>query len=261
MHGVVRRSQREWGFGQLGAIDGVRQPVIWMNVVAVVTLIGLGGLTSAVAQQDLDIQLKKILETAADICYTVEQRGRKSESQLKGEVQAKLSGIIAKLADLGGAASGYTDSQEWQGLSQEALGAALKESANCRERVFNTLLDRILPPVRGDMRPFISPSDVSGQYNGIVVVEAQTVQGPAQAARPVRLIIDSMVSGDNSFHGTLIGLTDNIPDAYWNIVGKITRNHITFTAYPNVNGPNEVEMYFDGSVLDNSIEGVVTTQV
>src|SRR6266446_5422903 len=114
-------------------------------VVSAFTLIGLGELTSAAAQQDLDTQLKMIRATAADICYTVEQRGRKSDAQLTGEVQAQVNGIIAKLVDLGGKASGNIGSQEYQGVSQEALATALKESANCRERVFNKLLDRILP--------------------------------------------------------------------------------------------------------------------
>jgi hypothetical protein len=66
--------------------------MIRMTVVTAVTLIGLGGVTPAAAQQTLDI--KEIRETAADICYTVEQRGRKSDAQLKGEVQAKVTGIF-----------------------------------------------------------------------------------------------------------------------------------------------------------------------
>jgi hypothetical protein len=114
-------------------------------VVSAFTLIGLGELTSAAAQQDFDAQLKMIRETAADICYTVDQRGRKSDAQLTGEVQAQVNGIISKLFDLSGKASGNIGSQEYRGVSQEALATALKESANCRERVLNKLLDRIRP--------------------------------------------------------------------------------------------------------------------
>jgi hypothetical protein len=87
--------------------------------------------------------LKEIRETAADICYTVEQRGQKSEAQLTGEVQAKVTGVVAKVADLRVKGSGKISSQEYQGVSQEALAAALTASVNCRERVFYKLVDKI----------------------------------------------------------------------------------------------------------------------
>ena len=121
-----------------------------------VTLIWLAELSSAAAQPDISIQraaLKEIRETAADICYTVEQRGRKSEAQLTGEVQAKVTGIVSKIADLGIKGSGQISSQEYQGVSQEALGAALTASANCRERVFNKLVDKILSSPSGKASP------------------------------------------------------------------------------------------------------------
>ena len=120
-----------------------------MNGAGIGALFWLIGFVAAAAQPDISAQraaLKEIRETAADICYTVEQRGQKSEAQLTGEVQAKVTGVIAKVTDLGVKGSGQIGSQEYQGVSQDALGAALLASANCRERVFNKLVDRILPP-------------------------------------------------------------------------------------------------------------------
>jgi hypothetical protein len=134
--------------------------------VGIVLSMCLMGPTLAVAQQnDLATQraaLKEIREAAADICYTVEQRGQKSEVELTGEVQAKVTGVVAKVADLGVKGSGHIGAQEYQGVSQEALGAALAASANCRERVFNKLVDRILPPQSGMVAP---PRQVSPQQS------------------------------------------------------------------------------------------------
>jgi hypothetical protein len=123
----------------------------------IVALIWLGGLIPVAAQQNnlaaQSAALKEIQETAAGICYTVEQKGDKSQAQLMGEVQAKVTGVVAKIADLGIKASGTTSSEEYRGVSQEALGAALLASAGCRERVFDKLIDKILPSKEGMVVP------------------------------------------------------------------------------------------------------------
>jgi hypothetical protein len=70
------------------------------------TVIGSGlfiGAIQTASAQDLAQQsaaLKEIRETAADICYTVQQEGQQSESELSGRVQAQLNGVITKLAQL-----------------------------------------------------------------------------------------------------------------------------------------------------------------
>jgi hypothetical protein len=61
-----------------------------MNGAGIGALFWLIGVVAAAAQQDISAQraaLKEIRETASDICYTVEQRGQKSEAQLTGEVR------------------------------------------------------------------------------------------------------------------------------------------------------------------------------
>ena len=92
-----------------------------MSGVAPIILIGAIWFAPAAAQ-DIGTQraaLKEIREAAADICYTVEQRGRKNDAQLTGEVQATLSGAVSKLVDLGVKGSG----QYWLvGVSGAATG-------------------------------------------------------------------------------------------------------------------------------------------
>lgn len=113
-----------------------------------VFLIVSGGTVSA---QDLATQkeaLKLISETAADICYTVEQNMQKSELSLSGEASAKVKGLVGKIADIGVKGAGQYKSQEAQGVLQEELAKAIKDSSDCRTNVFNKLVERLLPAER-----------------------------------------------------------------------------------------------------------------
>jgi hypothetical protein len=76
-----------------------------------------GAALRAANAQDLAQQsaaLKEIRETAADICYTVEQEGQRSESELSGKVQAQLNGAISKLAELSIEGAGNLKNQQYQ---------------------------------------------------------------------------------------------------------------------------------------------------
>ena len=108
------------------------------------------GLTVAasVSAQDLDAQkaaLEVIRDTAKDICYTVEQKGQKSETQLTGDVEAKVNGALAKVVDLGVKGSGSIGNEDYHGVTQEALASTLQSSAECRLRVFERLVEKMLP--------------------------------------------------------------------------------------------------------------------
>ncbi len=81
---------------------------------------------------------------AARVCTTVEQRGRISESQLGAEVRAETNSLAARVLRFGGTASGRIGSAEWEGLTQEALGAALTANMNCRRQVAERTMDRML---------------------------------------------------------------------------------------------------------------------
>jgi len=107
-------------------------------------------MTSAVgvSAQDLAQQsstLKLIRETAAEICYTVQQEGQQNDKELSGKVQAQLNGVISKVVDLNADMAGKLKSQQYKGVLQEQLATTLKQSADCRKDVFDTLVDRMLP--------------------------------------------------------------------------------------------------------------------
>lgn len=122
---------------------------IWIS--AVVALCGI--LTLPVAAQTLADQrtaLKEIRETAADICYTVQQEGQQSESKLAGQVEAKVNGVIAKIADLGLSGSGELKNESYQGIIRSELATTIKHSADCRKGVFDKLIERMLPSLTPD---------------------------------------------------------------------------------------------------------------
>lgn len=90
--------------------------------------------------------MQLIKETADGICYTVQQQGQQNDEKVSGEVDAKLSGLAAKFVGIGMKGSGEVRNQEFQGVLREQLASTLKDSAACRLGVFNTLVDRMLPP-------------------------------------------------------------------------------------------------------------------
>jgi hypothetical protein len=109
--------------------------------------IGLGCATSAASAlaQQLNVdQINLIKQTAADICNTVKEvRGVKTESEIQGDVQARLNGLLGKLVDLGVGAQGSTKTERFQGLTQDATAIAMQGDRECRERLFNKMFDKL----------------------------------------------------------------------------------------------------------------------
>ena len=115
------------------------------NGIAVLVLVA--GVAS-VSAQDLVQQraaLKEIRETAADICYTVQQEGQQSDKELSGKVQAQLNGAISKILSFNIDAAGKLKTQEYQGVLREELASTLRHSADCRKEVFDKLVVLMLP--------------------------------------------------------------------------------------------------------------------
>jgi hypothetical protein len=89
--------------------------------------------------------LNVIRETANDICYTVQLKGQTEGTQLSGEIQAKVTGVIAKVADLGVKGAGKLKNQEYAGVLQEELATTIRHSADCKKDVFDKLVEKMLP--------------------------------------------------------------------------------------------------------------------
>jgi len=176
------------GFSQSNYVAFVSNPgrglIRWMSGIGVVAPIWLIGPTSTMAQNPQSAALKEIRDTAADICVTVEQKGKKNDAQLTGEVEAKVSGVAARLADLGVKGSGEIGTQEYQGVSQEALATALNDIRMCRQHVFDKLVDRLLPSGMAQLPPSPGQQDYgsSSSPHRLPPVEK------ARASEPIELI-------------------------------------------------------------------------
>jgi len=100
-----------------------------------------------VAAQGLDpTQIKIIKDTAAEICNNIEVekvKGGKTDLELQGDVKANISGLLGKVIDGQGSATGKITKQEFDGITQEATAEALKSSQGCRERIFNKMFDKL----------------------------------------------------------------------------------------------------------------------
>jgi len=104
--------------------------------------------------QDIEDQaaaLKLITETARDICDNVELDGASAKIEAEGEVEAGLSSLLKRLADLGISASVSGEVAEYSNLKQQDLAKlvinnpGLLDKSKCRLAVLKSLKNDLLP--------------------------------------------------------------------------------------------------------------------
>ena len=90
-------------------------------------------------------QIQQIETTVSSICKTVHVlKGSKKQDQLKADVNAKVGGIFKIIPlDVNVGGEGSVSHETHEGLSQNALDAAIEREGGCRERVFNRMFDWI----------------------------------------------------------------------------------------------------------------------
>lgn len=91
--------------------------------------------------------LAAIGEAADRICVPVAQSGHTTQTAAKGNVQAGLSWLTRRLADLNLTGTGEIASTEYQGLLQNDLAATLGDIRKCKLHVFESLQRKLLPDV------------------------------------------------------------------------------------------------------------------
>jgi hypothetical protein len=89
--------------------------------------------------------LKAIGDAAERICNSVSTTGNSSNIELSGKAKAELAGVIKSVADLGIEGAGKYQTGEYSNVLQKDLAQAIKSNADCRQTVFNTLVDRMIP--------------------------------------------------------------------------------------------------------------------
>jgi hypothetical protein len=88
--------------------------------------------------------LPVITDTADKICGIVSAAGSYQSSKVSGDIDVELNGLFKRLADLGVKFSASTESSGYQGVLQQDLASTLKDNAQCKLKVFESLKDLIV---------------------------------------------------------------------------------------------------------------------
>jgi hypothetical protein len=94
------------------------------------------------AQGDLDAQRQKlalIADTADRICGKISVDGENSSNEIQGNVHAELKGLATKLANAGISGNGKIAESKYTNIVQAELAGAIRNSSECKERIFNGL--------------------------------------------------------------------------------------------------------------------------
>lgn len=94
------------------------------------------GLATTIGRAETSaVVLKEIADTASQLCGYMSESGSKSTTQITGDVNAELSGLAKRLANLGVKGTGTIDSSQYEGVVQEQLADTLKDIRQCRENI------------------------------------------------------------------------------------------------------------------------------
>jgi hypothetical protein len=99
-------------------------------------------------KQTLDI----IASFAERICPSVPTSGGSSSVDVEAKAKAELPRLVKQLAELGVKGAARYQSSQYQGVLQKDLGPALRDTANCRTKIVDSLFPRFFPPDSGTDR-------------------------------------------------------------------------------------------------------------
>jgi hypothetical protein len=103
--------------------------------------------TAAFSQTSLENQTKAldlITKTAEGVCGVVKTAGSSQDINVKGDIQAKLNGLIKQLADIGVTGAANYDARQYEGFIQADLATAFQDNAKCKFNVFDKLQEKMI---------------------------------------------------------------------------------------------------------------------
>jgi uncharacterized protein YecT (DUF1311 family) len=124
------------------------------------------GTGPAKAQNDLPAKTQAlvVIETAVNsICYNVNQSGERTRTI--------LDGTLNKVASLNVSGTAQIQSDAWRGVLQNELYDALKYTQNCKQRVFELLVVRMIPTI---------PTDTGLSVKQSILLRPRTTEQPSQ---------------------------------------------------------------------------------
>ena len=99
--------------------------------ISVALLLGMAiaSVQSAAAPLDTKQAIDLITQTADRICNVVSTKGEADSADVKGQVKAQLSGLAAKLANVGVSATGGITNDQYQNMLRKDLSSTLHDNA------------------------------------------------------------------------------------------------------------------------------------
>lgn len=86
-----------------------------------------------------EMALKQISSFATEFCGEYLKEGSSSDLNLKGEAEAKLNGLLSRLAGLGVEGTAEFSADQYVGVLREELGVEIKSARECRMRIWDDL--------------------------------------------------------------------------------------------------------------------------
>jgi hypothetical protein len=93
---------------------------------------------------DIDESMVVTLTDAAnDICQSSSIEGHSTSVKAEGKISAEVNKILKSLVAVGGGLKGNVNEKKWNGVPQEDLVLAIKDSNNCKLKVLQMLLSKV----------------------------------------------------------------------------------------------------------------------
>jgi hypothetical protein len=89
--------------------------------------------------------LAAISDSAIRLCPATSDSSQRSLEEIKGSIDAELSGLVKKLADLGIHPSAKFEKETSQGVLQADLASVMRAFYDCRVKTVGLLLDKFVP--------------------------------------------------------------------------------------------------------------------
>lgn len=121
----------------MGKVIDITKKVLALGGLALGT--SIGAIKANAADTRVPEALKMITDTAAEICKSVPLEQTASGTTLSADAQAKLGGLVGRIANLGLSGNAQYHSERSTGVLQKDLAAALQNTNNCKLTVFQTL--------------------------------------------------------------------------------------------------------------------------
>jgi len=184
-----------------------------MNMRALVTIsfLAAGPIYGQAPGEEINAQqMQLIIDTATNICNTVPIKGHATSTEVSGAAKAELPTILKKLTDAGLEGAGKYSSVEYEGVLQKDLATALQANADCKLKVLQLLVGKVLVGSSLNIRNSGTGSSVQGgpvsTGNGSVVPLARHMDRELSDGllgfipRAAKVTIFSAVNNSEAYH-------------------------------------------------------------